>query len=334
MSTLPTLLLNPWSGNPYAPSWASVTPMMPGLCDVDFDFDPLTVTLGPSQISYKNALVVDSDADYLAREIFVAPIAGSTVGVSGAINPQDLKIRITDGDGNFITSDWITANDLCGPVGAAILPLRKDSTVFIDLWNQGDGSLVVQVGFKGFKRFPCTNQQGPIPPYYPLRARYCKEWAGARFEEYEYPFEFVNGFSAFSPPWARNLQPTSPNQVFAMLPLPTDKDADFLWRGITGTIMDGTAEVTIAQQMWLTFYDHNTVPMANVVPRPGSLPVSAGPGAELVLSNGGGRMNPVFPEILVPRGATLLVDIAIAAATSVQFSLRGLKVYTGMDCAL
>lgn len=325
-------LLNPWSGNLYAPVWAPVTPQVPGCCDVDFDFDPLNVTLNPGQTSYKNPLVVDDDADYLAREIFIAPIAGSTTGESGAINPQDLKIRITDGDGNFITSDWITANDLCQPVGAAPLPLRKGTTVFVDLWNQGDGTLIVQMGFKGFKRFACNNTQGPIPPYYPERARYCNEWPGTRFEEWEYIFEFVNGANAFSPPWAQNLQPYSPNQVFALVPLATDKDADFLWRGITGMIMSNGGPVSIVQQMWLTFYDHNTVPMAKAVPRLGSVPALPGPGAELVLSNGGGRMNPVFPEILVPRGATPQVDIAIACTTSVQFSLRGFKVYTGADC--
>jgi hypothetical protein len=331
MSTTPTIL-RPWAGNLYAPSWAAVTPQLPGCCDVDYDFDPLNVTLGAGQFSYKNPINVDDDADYLAREIFVGPIAGSQLGTDGQISPQDLKVRITDGDGNYITSDWITANDLCGPVGAAILPLRKATTLFIDFWNQGDGALNIQFGFKGFKRFPCNADQGPIPKYWPMRARYCKEWAGARFEEWEYVYEFVNGFSAFSPPWAQNLQPTSPNQIFQKLPLPTEKDADFLWRGLSGAIMSHGGPVVIPQQMWLTFYDHNTIPMANAVPRPGSVPALPGPGAELVLSNGGGRMNPVFPEILVPRGATLAVDIAIACATSVQFSLRGLKVYTGAGC--
>jgi hypothetical protein len=300
---------------------------------VDFDFDPMTVTIGPGQISYKNSLAVDDDADYLAREIFVAPIAGSQLGTDGQISPQDLKMRLTDGDGNFITSDWITANDLCGPVGAAILPLRKSTRVFVDLWNQGDGVLIVQMGFKGFKRFPCKTDQGPIPPFYSLRDRLCKQWPGARFEEYEYPFEFVNGFSAFSPPWAQNLQPMAPNNVFQKMPLQIEEDADFLWRGICGSIMSNGAPVRIPQQEWLVFYDHNTIPMANVVPRPGSLPASAGPGAELVLSNGGGRMNPVFPEILLPRGSTPQVDIAIQAGSSVQFSLRGFKVYTGADGA-
>jgi len=330
-TTIPTLL-PPFAGNPYAPSWAGVTPQLPGYCDIDFDFDPITITLGAGQTSYKNRVQVDSDADYLAREIFIAPIAGSAVGVSGSINPQDLKIRITDGDGNFVTSDWITANDLCGPVGAAILPLRKGTTVFVDLWNQGDGTLVVQVGFKGFKRFPCTNEQGPIPPFYPLRSRYCNEWAGVRFKEYEYFYEFSNGASAFFPPWCRNLQPTSPNGNFQQFSLPMDDDAGFLWRGITGMIMSDVGPVN-AEEYFLLFYDHRIVPMAKAIPRPGLLPALAGPGCELVLSNGGGRMTPVFTEVYIPKGSLPFVDIAIlAVGASVQFSLRGFKVYEDKTC--
>jgi hypothetical protein len=332
MSTIPTLL-NPWAGNPYAPSWAAVTPMLPGLCDVDFDFDPITVVLTPGQISYKNQLLVDDEADYLAREIFVAPIA-SAPSVAPS-NPQNLKIRIVDGDGNFITSDWVTANDICGPVGAAILPLRKGSTVFVDLWNQGaDRTLTVQMGFKGFRRFPCTNDQGPIAQYRSLRSLYCREWPGARFEDWEYAYEFSNGASAFFPPWCRNLAPQTPTVNFQQIPLPMEDDAGFLWRGITGMILNNGAPVG-PEQFFLRFYDHRIIPMARAIPRPGLLPTPAGPGSELVTSNGGGRMTPVFQEVYIPRGSQPYVDIAIlAVGASVQFSLRGLKVYEGPECAV
>ncbi len=341
-------LLAPWSGDLYAPTWAGVTPQLPGYCDVDFDY-PMgpqgevfwTVSLAPGQISLKNPIQIDSDADYLAREIYVTPVGGTQGDPStGIANPQDLKIRITDGDGNAITSDWCTANDLCGPVGPVPLPFRKGSIVFVDLWNQGTGTLVVQMGFKGFKRFACSDKQGPLPPFYPAAARYCREWPGVIFEEYEYFYEFSNGGSLLYPPWVRNLQPISPTGVFAQLVLQTDNDADFLWRGTTGMIMQAGGPVAqVQQELFLTFYDNSVVPLAKAVPRPGFIPASAGPGAELVLSNGGGRMSPHFPEIFIPRGGTIPVDILLQVPSapplnSVQFSLRGFKVYSEADCQL
>lgn len=338
MSTLPRTLIPPFSGNLYAPIWAGVTPQLPGYCDVEFDFDPIQVTLSPGQTSYKNRIDVNADADYLCREIYCAPIGGTTIGASGQVNPKDLKIRITDGDGNFITSDWITANDLTMPVGPGILPLRKGSTCFVDLWNRGDGTLIVQMGFKGVKRFPCDSKQGPIPPFYPASARYCNEQAGERFEDYEYYYEMSNGANPFFPPWTQNLQPQSPNNVFRQFTLPTDDDADFLLRGITGMIMSSGSPVSqLGQECFLTFYDPAIVPMAREVQRIGQVPVLAGPGAELVLSNGGGRMNPIFPEQRIPRGSTVSVDIGLTLDAStverVEFSLRGVKVYRAEDCA-
>lgn len=453
MSAQAPSLLNRWSNNLYAPSWAAVTPQIPGFCDVDFDYSMgnagdffYTVTLGPSgsgtEFALKQPCNIDSDADYLTREMYVAPLAGSTVGASGAINPSDLKIRVRDGDGNAITSDWVTANDLCGPLGPCALPFRKGSNVTIDLWNQGDGTLVVQVGFKGFKRFACTEQQGQIPPFIPQRERFCKEWRGVRFEEYEYFFEFTNGggatfasldidseagqilftsriagtagnavtvaivagagasptiavagnaitftqnaasdgsqqqfldllsgspaasalvtgvglnnpaaampLAAAAPltggtnstvaPWVTNLQPQSPGQIFAKFALPTDNDADFLWRGTTGMIMTVTGPIAPVPDAWfLLFYDRDQVPLANVVPHPGILPTPSGPSAEMLISNGGGRMAPHWPELFIPRGATVPVDILLqtpsAGLSSVQFSLRGFKVYNEADCS-
>ena len=173
-----TPILSPWqSGNLFAPAWQGVTPLLKGWCDVDFDFTPIQVAVAPGSFALKNQLPVDTDADYLSREIFVAPIAGTTGDpITGIVNPSDLKIRITDGDGNAITSDWITANDLNGPVGPVPLPLRKGSIPLIDFWNQGTGTLIVQCGVKGFKRFKCSNEQGVIPPFYPASLRYCKPW--------------------------------------------------------------------------------------------------------------------------------------------------------------
>ena len=343
-------LLNRWSGDMYAPTWAGIYKQLPGYCDVDFDYAMgnegdffFTVTLGPSgsgtEFALKQPCNINTDADYLAREMYISPIAGSAVGDSGAINPQDLKVRIRDGDGNAITSDWITANDLNGPLGPCALPFRKGGNVTIDLWNQGDGTLVVAAGFKGWKRFPCSEQQGQIPPFIPQRHRFCKEWAGVSFEEYEYFFEFSNGSNVLYPPWATNLQPLAPGQIFAKIALPTDNDADFLWRGTTGMIMSSAGPIAQVPDAWyILFYDHDQIPLANTVPHPGILPTPSGPSADMVISSGGGRMAPHWPEIFIPRGKPVLVDILLqtpaTGLSSVQFSLRGFKVYDEGKCQL
>lgn len=333
-----TPILSPWqSGNLFAPAWQGVTPLLKGWCDVDFDFTPIQVAVAPGSFALKNQLPVDTDADYLSREIFVAPIAGTTGDpITGIVNPSDLKIRITDGDGNAITSDWITANDLNGPVGPVPLPLRKGSIPLIDFWNQGTGTLIVQCGVKGFKRFKCSNEQGVIPPFYPASLRYCKPWRGVRFEDYEYPFAFSNGTSPFYPPWVTNLQPSSPNSVFQKFPLPIDNDADFLWRGLTGMIMtQGPSPVAqLPNEFMLLFYDNEQVPLARAVPRFGFTPAIAGPPAELVLSNGGGRMAPFFSEIFIPRGSNVYCDVVLQTNPGevAMFSLRGVKVYDEGAC--
>ena len=244
----------------YAPKWATITPQLPGWCDVEFDFDPLTLTIAPGQQLLKNELLVDGDADYLDREIVALPIAGTT----GTLNPQDLKIRLTDGDAQFITSDWVTLNDINGPVGPAVLAFRKGSKPYFDIWNQSETSTaVVVVGFKGWKRVKCDAKQADLPKFVPQSQRFCKPWApGIRFEEYEYFFEFVNGTLATAPPWCVNLEPQTPNQQFNQFALRTDDDASFLWRGTSGMIMSLGGGVAIPGNWFLRFYDNALVPLA------------------------------------------------------------------------
>ena len=329
MSTLP---VRPWSTNMYAPKWATITQNLPGWCDVEFDFNPLTITIAAGAKSFKNIMQVDNDADYLTRELIALPI----VGTEGTVNPQDLKYRLVDGDGQFITSDWVTLNDVNGPVGPAVLPLRKGSLPYVDIWNQGTASVTLIVGFKGMKRVKCNTTQLDLPEFVPQSKRFCEPWApGMWFEEYEYFFEFVNGTLATVPPWASNLQPQSPNNDFQQFPLRTDDDAGFLWRGTSGMIMSKGGPAPIPGEWFLRFYDVENVPLAKQVPRPNLLPSIAGPGAELVLSNGGGRMSPHYPEIYIPRGGVVAVDITLQtdATVSVQFSLRGVKVYGEKPCS-
>jgi hypothetical protein len=317
----------------YAPKWASITPQLPGWCDVEFDFNPVTITVGPGLKSLKNQLFVDGDADYLSREIVALPIQGTT----GTLNPQDLKFRLTDGDGKAITSDWITLNDINGAVAPGVLPFRKGSIPYVDIWNQGAATAVLVVGFKGWKRVACNAQQADLPEFVPQSRRFCQPWGpGIRFEEYEYFFEFTNGVLATAPPWAANLQPQTPNQQFLQFTLQTDNDASFLWRGTAGMIMSAGGPADIPGNWFLRFFDSALVPLSNQIARPGLTPSLVGMDAEMVLSNGGGRMSPHFPEVYIPRAGVAAVDVGLLTpdTVSVQFSLRGVKVFGEDTCSV
>ena len=102
--------------------------------------------------------------------------------------------------------------------------------------------------------------------------------------------------------------------------------------------MSGGAPITVPNAAFLKFYDIDQVPLANDFAHPQILPTPSGPSAEMVISNGGGRMCPHWSELLFPRGSVIPVDILLqtpaSGLSSFQFSLRGFKVYNTADCAV
>jgi len=308
-------------GNIYAPPWVPFSPVVPGVCDTEFEntvpqVQGTSITVlhgGVPQLGQQNSnqrLSISSDSDEVVREIqvlFLQP-------VGGVVNPSDLRVRLRDGDGRLITSDYVYAVDLSGPLCPG-LTLRRGTVMLVDLVNFNAAvDLKVQLIFKTVKRTNCDTTESILTPYMPLYRRYSKPGPGEEFHDCEFPFEFVS---------------TGINDL-TRIPLLVDNDADFLWRGITGDWNIPANPVSPVGNVALTFYDPNGTALVKVPTGGIQTPWNsqlAGMFRECLLSNGA-KLAPQFPEIRIPAGGGLDADISFGAATTLRFSLRGVKVYT------
>lgn len=300
----------PRFGNMYAPPWMGFSPILKGIRDIEHDLDlpPVTVS-GGGGLSRNNALPVDNDADFLVREIQFE-VTATVVGVA----PSDIRVRIRDGEGRLFTSDFVPILDLIGPL-VPPWPLRRGSVLLIDFLNLNanvESSATVWLVLKGWKRKLCPEDPFELAvPYVPMYRRFTQPDAVNDLEDFEYPFTFVS----------------SGVGDLLKVPLQTDNDADFLWRGITGDWNTAANDVAVVGQVGLTFYDVDGVPLiqAPLINPWGSL--TSGLFRESVLASGGGRPAPFFPEILIPRGGVVQLDLSFGSVQTVRFSLRGVKVY-------
>lgn len=310
-------------GNIYAPPWAAFSPQLPGICDAEFDnINPsdigqfITVPHGGAiQLASNNPeqlVLISTDADEIAREIYITPIQPLTALTP--VNPSDLRVRLRDGDGKLITSDFIYAVDLS--VLCPALSLRKGSKIQVDLVNMNATvDLLVQIVFRTVKRSRCSNVPEPlITPYCPMYRQFSQPKAGEEFHDCEFPFVFTST-------GAKDL---------IRIPLLVDNDADFLWRGLTGDWNVPANPISPVGNVAITFYDPTGVELVKVpttgIQTPWNSQI-AGMFRECLLSNGGGRPAPQYPEIRIPAGGGLDADISFGAATTLRFSLRGVKVY-------
>lgn len=294
----------PLFGNILAPPWMGWTPVLPGIRDIERDIDLPLVTVPANSIVRGQPLAIDTDGDFLAREMqFVVFVT------DGAVQPGAIRVRIRDGAGRLITTDFISILDLNGPM-FPMLPLCKGSVLIIDYQNVGSTTATVWLLFKGYQRSQCADQSSFTPNYTPMYKRYSVP-AAADIDDFEYPFTFTS---------------TGAGDLLR-IPLQTDNDADFLWRGLTGDWNTANNDVAVVGNVGLTFYDPQQVRLGQVgLTTPWNSP-NAGLFRELVLPSGGGRVSPQWPEIFIPRGGVLLVDISFGAAETVRFSLRGVKLY-------
>jgi hypothetical protein len=295
-------------GNMYAPPWMGFSPTLKGIRDIENDFDLPAVSVPPAGFALNNKLAIDADADFLVREIqFVISATTGTPLVS------DIRVKIRDGDGRMITSDFVPIVDLCGPM-VPPLPLRRGSVLTIDYQNVGAATPSVWMILKAWKRTECPSDTLEIAvPYTPMYKRMSQPAAGADLEDFEYPFVFTAAAAG----------------DLLKVPLQTDNDADFLWRGITGDWNTANNDVAVVGSVGLTFYDTGGLPLlqAPLLCPWGSL--NCGLFRESAIASGGGRPAPHFPEIFIPRGGVVSVDLSFGAAGTVRFSLRGAKVYDG-----
>jgi hypothetical protein len=302
------------NGNIQAPPWMMLSNVVGGVQDAEYDLTPqVAVTIGAAVSSsvatflFGNQLPIDSD-DFLVREIQWYVTASD-----GALNPQDLRVRIRDGDGRLFTSDFVQICDLTGPL-CPPWPLCRSTNLLFDFQNvNATTGATITVCLKGWKRRPCPSQQAIISPYVPMWKRYTVPAdPSVELDDFEYPFTFSSSVA----------------QDLLKVPLPTDNDADFLWRGLAGDWNTDTNDVAVVGSVAVTFYNQGSLPLNQfgLVNPWGSL--QAGEFRELVFSSGGGRVAAFFPEILIPRGSVALVDLSFGGPATLRFSLRGMKVYT------
>lgn len=303
-------------GNIYAPPWMSISPSISNYQDDEFDVDLPTVTIPAATIqpgtpTNGQQLTLDGDFDFLCRELqfVVFPVSAET------FQPSDLRVRIRDSFGRLVTTDYVQAQNLNGAL-PIIWALNRAGILTFDFQNaNATNAISVQTILKGWKRRFCPGFPGIPTAYIPLWKRYAVP-QGTKLEDYEYPFTFTA---------------TQPGDLLRV-PLQTDQDADFLWRAIQGDWNTLNNDVAVVGNVGLTFRSVAGVVLAgpsgtttNGLINPWNSP-NVGSFRESVLSAGGGRPAPLYPEILIPRGGTVEVDLSFGAAATVRFSLRGVKI--------
>jgi hypothetical protein len=303
-------------GNIYAPRWMGVWPGIAGFEDREFDLDLPMITVPAASVTAPQSLAVDADADFLVRDIEFA-IQPINTDIGHQIGPLDLRIRIRDGNGRLFTSDFVPIVDITGPL-LPVWPIERGAVLYIEYQNISVTTAgTVQLVLKGFKRKACPGRPAPLASaYVPMFRRYSAGFQGREPEDFEYPFELTStGATAFD---------------LLRIPIQTDNDADFLWRGLTGDWVIATNDTNPVGLAWLTFWDPHNRPLTEIgltVPW-GSQ--NAGMPRESVLSNSGGRLAPQYPEIFIPRGGVIELTISFGMSTTpieVIGSLRGLKLY-------
>lgn len=300
-------------GNIMAPPWMGLTPVVAGVTDTEYDLIPLNAVVVPastpipdSGFSMGNLLPIDAD-DFLVRELqwFVEQ--------TGTLNAQDLRVRIRDAAGRLFTSDFVQIIDLTGPLVPA-WPLCKSTQLIFDFQNVNTTTPAsVTVCLKGWRRRPCPGQVAVPSNYVPMSKRYTVPTdPSIDVEDFGYPYTFTM---------------TGAGDLLKV-PLQTDQDASFLWRAIAGDWNTANNDVATVGSVGVTFYDVAQRPL-NVYQliNPWNSG-NCGLFRELVFSNGGGLPAPIYPEIEIPPGGVVLVDLSFGGPGTLRFCLRGKKVYT------
>jgi hypothetical protein len=300
-------------GNIYAPPWFCVSPSIAGYEDISHDVDLPTVSVAAASIQLGTpangqTLSLDGDYDFLVREIqfCVFPVADET------FEPSDLRVRIRDAFGRLVTSDFVYAQNLCG-VLPMVWGLKRNGFLTFDFQNvNASNAIQVQTVLRGWKRRACPGKPALISPYVPMYKRYAVPTdKGIELDDFEY-------YNTFTATEAGDL---------LRVPIQTDNDADFLWRGLQGDWNTANNDVAVVGNVGLRFYDQNSVALSVTgTTNPWNSP-SVGQFRESLLSSGGGGVAPMYPEILIPKNGTVEVDLSFGAAATVRLSLRGLKIY-------
>ena len=318
MSAIPVIPI----GNIYAPPWMCVSPSIAGYQDIESAvslptgdvlgrLNAVSVAAASVQLGSTTngqTITLDGDYDFLVREMqfCVFPVADE------AFEPTDLRVRIRDAFGWLVTSDFVYCQNLCG-VLPMIWGLKRNGVITFDFQNvNATDAINVQVVLKGWKRQACPGKPAIVSPYVPMYKRYfVPPGSGMELADFEY-------YVTFTATGAGDL---------LRVPIRTDEDADFLWRGLQGDWNTATNDVAVVGNVGLRFYDSTSVPLSVTGTTNPWNSSNVGQFRESLLSSGGGNVAPMYPEILIPKGGTAEVDLSFGAAATVRLSLRGLKVY-------
>jgi len=237
-------------GNIMAPPFMAVSPSIAGYDDLECDLSLPAPTAGITNASIavpastiqlatptnNQQLQLDSDYDYLVREIqFVQlPVTDE------AWQPSDLRVRIRDAFGRLVTSDFVQCQNLCGQL-PIMWALKKGGVLSFDFQNvNADYTINVVVVLKGWKRIPCPGKPATVSDYVPLWKRYALPVdKHTKLEDFEYYFSFTQTGAA----------------DLLRVPLQTDNDADFLWRGNQGDWNCANNDVATVGSVGVCFYD-------------------------------------------------------------------------------
>jgi hypothetical protein len=297
-----------------------LSPSIANYQDVEFDIDLPTVSIPAGTIQTGTTtngqmLTLDADYDFLCNELQFVVFPGDE-----EFEPSDLRCRIRDAFGRLVINDFVQVQNLNGAL-PFVWALKKAGVLTFDFQNAGANTITVQTVLKGWKRKSCPGSPSIVSPYVPMYRRYSIPLGqGIRLEDYEYVF-------TFSATQAGDL---------LRVPLQTDQDADFLWRGIQGDWNTVNNDVAVVGNVGAGFRNPtgvalscvSTAAAANVngLINPWGSP-NVAEFRESLFSSGGGQVAPIYPEILIPRGGTVEVDLSFGNAQTLRFSLRGMKIY-------
>lgn len=137
-------------GNPYAPEWMTGIfrpPETPaGYEDRRRDYAK-TITVSANSTLFNQAMPIDGNTDFLAREFEFGVKSGTF-----SINYGDIQVRFRDGAGNRLSQDFLNIQDIEGPIFPQLL-LPSGTNVLIDAKNNTGSSITFQCIFGGVKRF-------------------------------------------------------------------------------------------------------------------------------------------------------------------------------------
>lgn len=275
-------------------------------------------------------LVLDPDAPFIMKALAVRCDWELEIGQS---NLQYLYFKLKRANGSFLSQDWIPLLYAIRAFGQGGNPgpiwphenYPANSALEIDLWNNNSTDVDIdglEIVFRGCRRY------APRDNLYPKQIR--------EIRNYTRSLKVTVGITPVAGGDVRNVQifPSMTNNTFI--------GSDFVLRKITGGALynpNSPAAYFQPRNVWLTLKDGVGKPYSNAPVDINILAQQPMATASIPNANQFGPWHPglVYPEIYVPEGEALTVDIlrddtafigqAGLAADRIDLAFGGVKVY-------